>query len=58
MLASSPGEFVGQIVEVYPIGNDMSVITKDSEGMLWKGYKIWVCVRDADTWQIRMEYVN
>ena len=58
MLASSPGEFVGQIVDVYPIGNDMSVITKDSEGTLWKGYKVWICVRDADTWKIRMEYVN
>jgi uncharacterized protein (TIGR02246 family) len=58
MLASNPGEFVGQIIEVYPIGNDMSVITKDSEGTLWKGYKSWICVRDADTWKIRMEYVN
>ena len=58
MLASSPGEFVGQVVEVYPIGNDMCVITKDSEGTLWKGYKTWICNRDADTWKIRMEYVN
>ena len=58
MLSSSPGEFVGQVVEVYPIGNEMSVITKDSEGTLWKGYKAWICVRDADTWKIRMEYVN
>jgi uncharacterized protein (TIGR02246 family) len=58
MLASSPREFVGQVVEVYPIGNDMCVITKDSEGALWKGYKTWICNRDADTWKIRMEYVN
>src|ERR1700730_9816707 len=29
MLTSSPGKFVGQVVEVYPIGNDMCVITKD-----------------------------
>jgi uncharacterized protein (TIGR02246 family) len=58
MLASSPGEFVGRIVDVYPVGNDVSVITKDKEGTLWKGYKIWICVRDADTWKIRMEYVN
>jgi ketosteroid isomerase-like protein len=58
MLTSSPGEFVGQVVEVYPIGNDMCVITKDSEGALWKGYKTWICNRDADTWKIRMEYVN
>jgi ketosteroid isomerase-like protein len=58
MLASMPGEFVGQVVQVYAIGNDMCVITKDSEGALWKGYKTWICVRDADTWKIRMEYVN
>jgi hypothetical protein len=25
------------------------VITKDSEGALWKGYKTWICNRDADT---------
>ena len=31
MLASMPGEFVGQVVQVYAIGNDMCVITKDSE---------------------------
>lgn len=43
---------------VYAIGNDMCVITKDSEGALWKGYKTWICNRDADTWKIRMEYVN
>ena len=58
MLSSKPGEFVGQVVEVYPIGNDMCVITKDREGSLWKGYKTWICNRDADTWKIRMEYVN
>jgi hypothetical protein len=32
-LLSSPGEFVGQVVEVYPIGNDMSVISKGSVGL-------------------------
>jgi hypothetical protein len=58
MFASSPGEFVGQLVQVYAIGNEMSVIVKGSEGALWKGYKAWICVRDADTWKIRIEYVN
>ena len=53
-----PGEFVGQVVQVYAIGNDTCVITKDSEGAVWKGYKTWICNRDADTWKIRMEYVN
>jgi uncharacterized protein (TIGR02246 family) len=58
MLSSKPGEFVGKVVGVYPIGNDMCVITKDSEGAEWNGYKTWICNRDADTWKIRMEYVN
>jgi ketosteroid isomerase-like protein len=58
MVASMPGEFVGQVVQVYAIGSDMCVITKDSEGASWKGYKTWICNRDADTWKIRMEYVN
>ena len=57
-LLSSPGEFVGQVVEVYPIGNDMSVITKGSVGTLWTGYRAWICVHDADTWKILIEYVN
>jgi hypothetical protein len=39
MFASSAGEFVGQIADVYPVGNDGSVITKDREGTLWKGTK-------------------
>jgi uncharacterized protein (TIGR02246 family) len=58
MLSSMPGEFDGKVVKIYPIGNDMCVITKDSEGAQWKGYKTWICNRDADTWKIRMEYVN
>jgi uncharacterized protein (TIGR02246 family) len=58
MLSSMPGELVGKVVEVYRIGNDMCVITKDSEGAQWNGYKTWICNRDADTWKIRMEYVN
>ena len=47
-----------KVVEIYQIGNDICVITKDSEGAQWKGYKTWICNRDADTWKIRMEYVN
>ena len=58
MLSSRPGEFVGKVVGVYPVGNDMCIITKDSEGAQWNGYKTWICNRDADTWKIRMEYVN
>ena len=48
MLSSMPGELVGKVVEVYPSGNDRCVITKDSEGAQWKGYKTWICNRDAE----------
>jgi ketosteroid isomerase-like protein len=58
MLASGPANSSARLFRSYAIGNDMCVITKDSEGALWKGYKTWICVRDADEWKIRMEYVN
>jgi uncharacterized protein (TIGR02246 family) len=58
MLSSRPGTFTGEIVDVYAIGNDLSIVKKDVEGTMWKGYKVWICVPDADTWKIRMEYVN
>jgi hypothetical protein len=47
-----------KVVEIYQIGNDIWVITKESEEAQLKGYKTWICNRDADTWKIRMEYVN
>jgi uncharacterized protein (TIGR02246 family) len=56
--ASSPGEFVGQLVQVYAIGNEMSVIAEKSHGLFGKGYVAWIYVRDADTWKIRLEYLN
>ena len=31
---------------------------QQNEGGLGKGYKAWICVRDADTCKIRMEHVN
>ena len=34
MLASNPGSFTGEIVDLYAIGNDMSVVTKDVGGTL------------------------
>ena len=56
--ASSPGEFVGQLVQVYAIGNEMSVIAEKSHGFFGKGYMTWICFPDGDSWNIRMEYVN
>ena len=48
MLSSMPGESSARLLMLYPIENDMCVITKDSEGAQWKGYKTWICNRDAE----------
>ena len=55
--ASSPGEFVGKLVQVYPVGDEISAISEWKE---WKmgGYKALIYVREGDTWKIRLEYVN
>jgi ketosteroid isomerase-like protein len=54
-IATSPGEFRSKLVEVYPIGSEVSGISEWSHGV-WKGYWSAIYVRDADTWKIRMEY--
>jgi ketosteroid isomerase-like protein len=54
--ASSPGEFGGKLVQVYPIGSEISAISEWSWGQ-WKGRQAMIYVRDADTWKIRMEYL-
>jgi len=55
-VASSPGEFGGKLVQVYPIGSEISAISEWSWGQ-WKGRQAMIYVRDADTWKIRMEYL-
>jgi hypothetical protein len=55
--ASSPVEFAGKLVQVYAIGNQMSAISEWSIG-LFKGYIVRIYVRDADTWKIRLEYIQ
>ena len=55
--ASSPPECVGELVQLYAIGNDICAITEYSVGV-WRGYKAMIYVRDVDTWKIRMAYSN
>ena len=55
--ASSPGEFAAKLVQVYPVGSEISAIAEKSWGR-WKDYIAWIYARDADTWKIRMEYVT
>jgi ketosteroid isomerase-like protein len=55
--ASSPGDFVGKLVQLYAISNQMSVISEWKVG-LFKGYIVRIYVRDADTWKIRLEYLQ
>ena len=52
--ASSPGEFVGKLVQVNPVGDEISTISEWS-WVIWKGYYVRIFVRDADTWKICME---
>jgi ketosteroid isomerase-like protein len=53
--ASSPGNASHKLLQVYAVGNEMSVISEWSAGA-FKGYKAFIYVRDADTWKIRLEY--
>jgi hypothetical protein len=55
--ASSPPEHVGKLAQTFAIGNEMSAISEWSAGA-FKGYKALIYVRDVDTWEIRLEYVN
>jgi ketosteroid isomerase-like protein len=54
-LASSPGELSGKLLQVYTVGNDVFAISKFSVGS-FKGYSIFIFVRELDEWKIRMEY--
>jgi ketosteroid isomerase-like protein len=56
-LASNPGEISGKLLQVYAVGNDVFAISKWSVAP-WKGYAVFVFVREADEWKIRMEYAD
>ena len=54
--ASSPPELVGNLVQMYAIGDGLAAIAEWSAGQ-YNGHSVKIYVRDADTWKIRMEYV-
>src|SRR5271166_2719954 len=56
-MASSPGELSQshELLQVYELGIDVCAISKFTVGQ-WKGYAIFLFVREADGWKIRMEY--
>jgi ketosteroid isomerase-like protein len=49
--------FVGKVLQVYAIGNDIAAISEWSAGD-WKGYKVWVFFRDINTWKVRLQYAT
>jgi ketosteroid isomerase-like protein len=54
-IEASPVEFRSKLVQVFPLGSEVSGVSEWSHGA-WKGYWSAIYVRDADTWKIRMEY--
>ena len=55
--ASGPSEAVGKPVQMYAAGNEIVDISEWSSGAYY-GHSVKIYVRDADTWKIRLEYVN
>jgi len=56
-MASSPGELSEshELLQVYELGIDVCAISKFTVGQ-WKGYAVFLFVRETDGWKIRMEY--
>jgi ketosteroid isomerase-like protein len=54
-MKSFPGELSHELLQVYQLGIDVSAISKLSLG-IWKGYGVFIFVREADGWKIRSEY--
>ena len=54
---AAPFHVDSKIIQMYPIGNDVCVITEYRVPM-WKGHAVTIYGRDADTWKIRMAYAN
>jgi len=55
--ARNPGKMVNELVEVYPIGNDIWAIFDTTVGGQ-KGHSVTIYVREGDGWKIRMTYVR
>jgi len=54
---AAPSTLDSKIVQMYPIGNDICVIT-EYKVPTWKGHAVTIYGCEADTWKIRMAYSN
>ena len=52
-----PSSSSHKLIQVYAVGNDICAITEWSVPV-YKGHSVVIYGRDADTWKIRMAYVN
>ena len=48
---------VGELVQVYTIGNDICAISEISVGT-HKGHEVTIYVRESDDWEIHTDYAN
>ena len=56
--ASIPAALAIKLVQVNAIGNEVSCISEWTYGGTVRGHGVYVFVRDADTWKIRLYYAN
>jgi ketosteroid isomerase-like protein len=56
-MAEFPPPFSHELLQVYQLGIDVCAISKLSVGQ-WKGYGVFIFVREADGWKIRSEYYS
>ena len=54
---AAPTPLDSKIIQMYPIGNDICVIT-EYKVPIWKGHAVTIYGREADAWKIRMAYSN
>jgi ketosteroid isomerase-like protein len=54
-MTSFAGELSHELLQVYQLGIDVCAVSKLSVGQ-WKGYGVFIFVREADGWKIRSEY--
>jgi uncharacterized protein (TIGR02246 family) len=54
---AAPSTLDSKILQMYPIGNDICVIT-EYKVPAWKGLTVTIYGREADTWKVRMAYSN
>jgi ketosteroid isomerase-like protein len=54
--SSSPPKISFKVVQVYAIGDEICAIGEFIHYR--KGHSVWIYVRDADDWKVRLSYLN